>query len=167
MSVAAGETVGRGGYAPSVFAELANYVEMAGNARTGSFTIFASVLSDGDERDPLSQAARSLLDGHIERSSAMARAGKFPAIDILASSSRIMKDVVGNAMQGMRIVYERRLPRWPRLKMHDRWGWEQPEVDRQNATEAAIEGVPAVPVIESRSAAWPRRWPVLRLSAEM
>lgn len=94
VSVAAGESVGRGGYAPSVFAELAKYVEAAGNTRQGSITMFASVLSDGDERDPLSEAARSLLDGHVVLSTAMAQAGRFPAVDILASSSRTMRDVV-------------------------------------------------------------------------
>lgn len=96
VSVAAGETVGRGGYAPSVFAELAKYVEAAGSTRAGSITMFASVLSEGDERDPLSDAARSLLDGHIALSAEMAQAGRFPAIDILASSSRTMKDVVSD-----------------------------------------------------------------------
>lgn len=94
VSVAAGESVGRGGYAPSVFGELASYVEAAGSTHRGSITMFASVLSDGDERDPLSEAARSLLDGHVALSSTLAQAGAFPAVDILGSSSRTMRDVV-------------------------------------------------------------------------
>ena len=65
IAVAAGESVGRGGYPPSVFATLARYVECAGALRCGSVTLVATVLSDGDERDPVSEAARSLLDGHI------------------------------------------------------------------------------------------------------
>lgn len=93
--VALGEAVGRGGYPPSVWADLARYLESAGNAATGSITLLATVLSDGsDEREPLSDAARSLLDGHVVLSSALARAGHFPAIDVLASASRTMDGVV-------------------------------------------------------------------------
>jgi type III secretion protein N (ATPase) len=87
--VAAGESLGRGGFPPGVFAEIAGYLEAAGATERGSITLVASVLSEGaDEHDPLSEAARSLLDGHVVLSPALARAGLFPAIDILASSSR-------------------------------------------------------------------------------
>ncbi len=92
---ALGEPVGRGGYPPAVWAEMARYLEGAGNAGGGSITLVATVLSDGDdEREPLSEAARSLLDGHIVLSSELARAGRFPAIDVLSSTSRTMGDVV-------------------------------------------------------------------------
>ena len=94
--VALGEAVGRGGYPPSVWASLARYVERAGNGARGSITLLATVLSDGaDEREPLSDAARSVLDGHIVLSSALARAAHYPAIDVLASASRTMNDVAG------------------------------------------------------------------------
>jgi len=93
--VALGEAVGRGGYPPSVWAELARFLECAGNAHDGSITLLATVLSDGgDEREPLSDAARSLLDGHVVLSNALARAGHFPAIDVLASASRTMDAVI-------------------------------------------------------------------------
>lgn len=93
--VALGEAVGRGGYPPAVFAELARFLERAGTAPRGSITLLATVLSDGgDEREPLGDAARSLLDGHIVLSPEIARAGRFPAIDVLASTSRTMHDVV-------------------------------------------------------------------------
>ena len=92
--VALGEAVGRGGYPPSVWASLAQYVERAGNGTRGSITLLATVLSDGaDEREPLSDAARSVLDGHIVLSSVLARAAHYPAIDVLASASRTMNDV--------------------------------------------------------------------------
>ena len=95
IAVAAGESVGRGGFPPSVFAELARLVERAGNAGTGSMTMFATVLSDGgNENDPLSEAAKSLLDGHIVLSENLARAGHYPAIEILRSVSRTMNEVV-------------------------------------------------------------------------
>jgi type III secretion protein N (ATPase) len=93
-----GEPVGRGGYPASVWAELARYLERAGNGRHGSITLLATVLSDGaDEREPLSEAARSLLDGHVALSSALAQAGHFPAIDVLQSASRTMAAVVSSA----------------------------------------------------------------------
>jgi type III secretion protein N (ATPase) len=88
-----GEPAGRGGYPPGVWSDLARYLERAGITHAGSITLVASVLSDGaDDREPLSDAARSLLDGHIALSLELARAGRFPAIDVLASASRTMED---------------------------------------------------------------------------
>jgi type III secretion protein N (ATPase) len=93
--VALGEPVGRGGYPPTVWTELGRYLERAGTAARGSITLLATVLSDGaDEREPLSDATRSLLDGHIALSSGLARAGHYPAIDVPASTSRTMNAVV-------------------------------------------------------------------------
>lgn len=94
IAVAGGEPAGRGGYPASVFADVAQLVEVAGNAYGGSITMIATVLSDGDDRDPVSDAARSLLDGHIALSTALAQAGRFPAIDVPASASRTMDAVV-------------------------------------------------------------------------
>jgi ATP synthase in type III secretion protein N len=89
-----GEPVGRGGFPPSVLAALGRYLERAGAFAGGSITVVATVLSDGaDERDPVSDAARAALDGHIALSPELARAGSFPAIDVLASASRTMQDV--------------------------------------------------------------------------
>ena len=78
IAVAAGESVGRGGFPPSVFAELARLLEVPGAARDGSITLVATVLSDGDERDPVSEAARSLLDGHIALSPDSRKPAAFP-----------------------------------------------------------------------------------------
>lgn len=97
VALASGESVGRGGYPPSVFAHLARLVEVPGNAQRGSVTLVATVLSDGDERDPVSEAARSLLDGHISLSPKLAQAGRFPAIDLPGSTSRTMSEVVDAA----------------------------------------------------------------------
>lgn len=93
IRVAAGESTGRGGFPPSVFAELARLVEVAGPLRSGSITLFATVLADGDDRDPVSEAARSLLDGHIALSTRLAHSGRFPAVDVLHSASRTMAEV--------------------------------------------------------------------------
>ena len=95
--IALGEHVGRGGYPPGVWSAFARYLERAGNGSHGSITLFATVLSDGaDEREPVSDAARSLLDGHVALSSGLAAAGHFPAIDVLESTSRTMLSVVSN-----------------------------------------------------------------------
>jgi FliI/YscN family ATPase len=95
IGIAAGESAGRGGYPPSVFAEMARLVEVAGATREGSITLIATVIHDGDDRDPVSEAARSLLDGHIALSSRLAEAGRFPAVDVPASASRTMEAVAG------------------------------------------------------------------------
>jgi ATP synthase in type III secretion protein N len=93
LALSAGESVGRGGFPPSVFRELAVLVERAGAFSVGSITLIATVLSDGDERDPVSEAARSLLDGHLQLCARRAQAGSFPAIDVPASVSRTMANV--------------------------------------------------------------------------
>ncbi len=95
LAIGRGESLGRGGFPPSVFGELAAYLEVSGACAQGSITMAATVLADGDERDPLSEAARSLLDGHIELSSTLAGKGSYPAIDVLESASRTMPAVTG------------------------------------------------------------------------
>jgi type III secretion protein N (ATPase) len=95
LRVANGEPVGRGGYPPGVFSDLAHFLERAGNERGGSITMVATVLVDGaDEREPVADAARAILDGHVVLSSELAHRGHHPAIDVLSSASRTMNDVV-------------------------------------------------------------------------
>jgi type III secretion protein N (ATPase) len=93
----AGESVGRAGYPPSVFGEMARLIEVAGPTASGSITLVATVLNDGDDRDPVSDAARALLDGHLVLSDRLAREGRFPAVDVLASASRTMPSIVDGA----------------------------------------------------------------------
>lgn len=97
IAVAAGQSAGRGGYPPSVFAEMARLVEVAGALECGSITLIATVINDGDERDPISEAARSVLDGHVMLSMRLAEAGQFPAVDVPASLSRTMDAVAGHS----------------------------------------------------------------------
>jgi type III secretion protein N (ATPase) len=97
---ALGEPVGRGGYPPSVWADFSSFVERAGNSVRGSITLVATVLADADEdRDPVCAAARASLDGHIMLSSSLARAARYPAIDILASTSRTMQLIAGSSQR--------------------------------------------------------------------
>jgi len=90
LALASGEPVGRGGFPASVFSGMATLVEGAGAFECGSITLIATVLDDGDQRDPVSEAARSLLDGHLQLSPRLAHEGRFPALDIGSSVSRTM-----------------------------------------------------------------------------
>lgn len=85
------------GYPPSVFAKLPRLVERAGNADEGggSITAFYTVLTEGDDpNDPVADSARGVLDGHIVLTRSLAEAGHFPAIDLEASVSRVLPDIV-------------------------------------------------------------------------
>src|SRR5450432_270580 len=96
IGLAAGEPPTSRGYPPSVFAALPRLVERAGNdAGEGSITAMYTCLAEGDDMaDPFVDAVRAALDGHIVLSRKLADAGHFPAIDVLASISRVMNDVI-------------------------------------------------------------------------
>jgi flagellum-specific ATP synthase len=95
IGLAAGEPPTARGYPPSVFALLPRLVERAGNvASTGSITAMYTVLAEGDDlTDPVVDAARASLDGHIVLARKLAQQGHFPAVDVLASVSRVMNDI--------------------------------------------------------------------------
>ena len=96
-ALAAGETASHRGHPPTMPGVLAGLVERAGARACGSITAVYAVLVEGDdEREPVTDAVRALLDGHVALSRRLAQAGSFPAIDVLRSLSRLM-DVVATA----------------------------------------------------------------------
>jgi len=95
IGLAAGEPPARAGYTPSVFAILPRLLERSGNSEKGSITAFYTILVAGDDlNEPVADEVRSILDGHIVLSTELARQHHYPAIDVLASVSRILPLIV-------------------------------------------------------------------------
>lgn len=113
IGLAAGEPPTAKGYPPSVYALLPRLLERAGRTPAGSITGIYTVLVEGDDIDePLSDAVRGILDGHIWLSRALANRGHYPAVDVLNSISRVAPDVTSPAQQQAAVAVRRVLATW-------------------------------------------------------
>jgi flagellum-specific ATP synthase len=145
IALAVGEPPATKGYPPSCFAKLPQLVERSGNGPKGqgSITAFYTVLSEGDDQqDPIADAARGILDGHIVLSRELAEAGHFPAIDIERSISRVMMQVTSADQQQAARRVRRQLAQLSRARDLIQVGAYVPgsdaELDAAIGNEAAI-----------------------------
>lgn len=110
LGAANGETTALRGYPPSAFAALGRLLERAGASGEGAITAVCSVLVEGDDdHEPVTDAARALLDGHLVLSRRVAEAGRFPALDLRVSCSRLFDSVAGPAQRADAALLRRAL----------------------------------------------------------
>jgi len=137
IGLAAGEPPARGGYTPSVYTMLPRLVERAGNTGEGSITALYTVLLDGENpSDPIGVEAQSLLDGHIYLTRKLAEQGHYPAIDVLASISRVMSNVTSAEQRKHAIRFRNLLARYQEVELLIRIGEYKQGADA--LTDAAV-----------------------------
>jgi flagellum-specific ATP synthase len=143
IGLAVGEPPTTRGYPPSVFALLPRLLERAGPAAAGTITGIFTVLVEGDDMDePISDAARAILDGHIVLSRDLAEAGHYPAIDVLQSVSRVMPRVADEQDQETARRARQLLADYEEVEDLIKVGAYEPGSDPE--TDRAVEANPAL-----------------------
>lgn len=143
IGLAAGEPPATKGYTPSVFTRLARLVERAGNFERGSITAFYTVLMEGDDQqDPVVDAVRSFVDGHVVLSRSMASAGWYPPVNVLDSLSRLMPAVVSREHRTQATLLRRLLAAHARSEDLIRIGAYKPGADGE--LDRAMQAMPAI-----------------------
>ena len=145
IALAIGEPPATRGYPPSVFSMLTQLVERAGNGThpEGSLSAFYTVLAEGDDQqDPVVDSARAILDGHIVLTRRLAEEGHYPAIDIGASVSRVMPQVVSPEWQGLAVNLRQLWGRYQQVRELLPLGGYQPGADPQ--MDEAVQRYPAI-----------------------
>jgi type III secretion protein N (ATPase) len=118
IGLAAGEPPARRGFPPSVFATLPKLLERSGCGENGSITALYTVLVEGDDlTEPVADEVRSILDGHIILSRSLAESGHYPAIDILASTSRVMNSITTDEHQTQAIRVRQLLAKYKEIEL--------------------------------------------------
>ena len=130
IGLASGEPPTRRSYPPSIFSMLPQLLERAGQGRQGSITAVYSVLTEGDEEnDPIAEEVRSILDGHIVLSRKLASANQYPAIDVLASVSRVMSHIVPREHRAAAARFRQLLAKYQELELLIQIGEYKPGAD--------------------------------------
>jgi flagellum-specific ATP synthase len=143
VGLAAGEPPTAKGYTPSVFNRLARLIERAGQFERGSITAFYTVLMEGDDQqDPLVDAVRALLDGHIVLSRTMAAEGWYPPIEVLDSISRLMPAVATAEHRQQAALVRKLLAVYARSEDLVRIGAYKPGADLE--LDRALRGRPEI-----------------------
>lgn len=143
VGLAAGELPARQGYPPSVFQVLPRLVERAGGRARGCITALYTVLvAGGDLEEPIADEVRGLLDGHVVLDRRLAERGHFPAIDVLASVSRVMGRVAPPGQRAAAARVRALLARWEQVRELAELGAWRPGADP--AADEAAERWPAI-----------------------
>jgi type III secretion protein N (ATPase) len=123
IGLTAGEPPTRRGFPPSVFSMLPRLLERSGMSARGSITAFYTVLVEGDDmNEPVADETRSILDGHIVLSRKLAAAGHYPAVDILASTSRVMGAITSPAHRELASTFRGMLAKYQEVELLVRVG---------------------------------------------
>jgi len=156
IGLASGEPPTRRSYPPSIFSMLPQLLERAGQGTNGSITAVYSVLTEGDEEnDPIAEEVRSIVDGHVVLSRKLAAAGHYPAIDVLASVSRVMPAVVSDAHRAAAQRWRALLAKYQELELLIQIGeyrpGAEPQADEAVRLRDATQRFLAQPVHDARS----------------